>query len=327
MYGIERECDLSETVLDHLSGYEDSRPVRVGNGAFNQRQIDVYGQVLDLALLYERLGGKLSEQYRRLLRTLATFVVAHWREPDQGLWEMRGPPRHHVHGKLMSWVALDRARQLLDDDADWRGLAEQVLSEVEAKGVDLEGRHLTQVFGSAHTDAALLLAPMLGAPLEGVTIERTVAAVEQELRRGDFLLRYRSDDGLSGGEGEFLICSFWLVDAVLATGRADEARMLFDRLCAYANDVGLYAEEIDADSGAFLGNFPQAFTHLALIGSAVHLQLYERYGARGVAGSYADRAARSVGATFGWRGIWAALKQCRSVGRIRASKRSYLLWP
>jgi len=327
MYGIERECDLKESVLDHLEGYEGSRPVRVGNGAFNQRQIDVYGQVLDLALLYERLGGRLSKQYRRLLGTLAAFVAAHWREPDQSLWEMRGPPRHHVHGRLMSWVALDRASRVLPDGADLEAVAEEVLSEVAAKGVDPEGGHLTQVFGSAHADAALLLAPMLGLPLEHATLERTVAAIEQELRHGDFLLRYRSDDGLSGEEGQFLICSFWLVDALLAIGRADEARVLFDRLCAHANDVGLYAEEIDAATGAFLGNFPQAFTHLALIGSAVNLQLYERHGPSGVAGSYADRAARSVGATFGWRGMWAAIKQCGRVGRIRASQRSYLVWP
>jgi len=327
MYGIERECDLRESVLNHLEGYEGSRPVRVGNGAFSQRQMDVYGQVLDLALLYERLGGRLGEQYRRLLRTLAAFVAAHWREADQGLWEMRGPPRHHVHGKLMSWVALDRASRVLRDGADWGALAEEVLSEVAAKGVDPEGGHLTQVFGSVHTDAALLLAPMPGLPIEHATFERTVAAVEQELRRGDFLLRYRSDDGLRGQEGEFLICSFWLVDALLATGRADDARALFDRLCGHANDVGLYAEEIAAESGAFLGNFPQAFTHLALIGSAVHLQLHDRDGAAGIAGSYADRAARSIGATFGWRGMWAAIKQCSQVGRIRASKRSYLVWP
>ena len=324
MYGVERECDLSETVLDHLEGYQGSRPVRVGNGAFRQRQIDVYGQVLDLALLYERLGGRLSAQYRRLLRTLVAFVAAHWREPDQGLWEMRGPPRHHVHGKLMSWVALDRASEVLREGATWRTVADEVLSEVATEGVDAAGG---QMFGSTHTDAALLLAPMLGIPLEHATLERTVTAVERELRRGDFLLRYRSDDGLSGQEGEFLICSFWLVDALLTTGRADEARALFDRLCGHANDVGLYAEEINAENGAFLGNFPQAFTHLAPIGSAVHLQLYDQYGAAGIAGSYGDRAVRSVGATFGWRGIWAAIKQCGRVGRIRASTRSYLLWP
>ena len=327
LYGVERECDLRETVLDHLEGYGGSRPVRLGNGAFSQRQIDVYGQVLDLALLYERLGGRLSKQYRRLLRTLAAFVAAHWREPDQGMWEMRGLPRHHVHGKLMSWVALDRAGHVLRNKAECGTVADEVLREIAVKGVDPEGGHLTQVFGSAHTDAALLLAPMLAVPLEQATFERTVATVEQELRRGDFLLRYRSDDGVSGEEGEFLICSFWLVDALLATGRADEARALFDRLCGHANDVGLYAEEIDAASGTFLGNFPQAFTHLALIGSAVHLQLYDRYGAAGIAGSYADRAAASVGATFGWRGMWAALKQCGRMGRIRASRHSYLVWP
>ncbi len=327
MYGIGHEHALTETRLDHLDGYAGSRPVRSGNEAFGQRQIDVYGQILDLALLYQRLGGRLDAQYRRLLRTLATFAASHWQDPDQGLWEMRGPPQHHVHGKLMSWVALDRAGRVLRDGGDWPAAARAVLAAIEAEGIDAAGGHLTQAFGGRNTDAALLLAPMLGIPLERATIERTVAAVEQELRQGDFLRRYRGDDGLAGEEGAFLICSFWLVDALLAIGREPEARALFDRLCAAANDVGLFAEEIEPTSGAFLGNVPQAFTHLALIGSAVNLRLYEKHGSAGLAGSYADRARRSVGATFGWRGLWAALKQCRTPIRLKPSIKSCLAWP
>ena len=327
MYGIGHEHELTETRLDHLEGYAGSRPVRSGNEAYSQRQMDVYGQILDLALLYESLGGRLDEQYRRLLRTLANFAVSHWRDPDQGLWEMRGPPQHHVHGKLMSWVALDRAGRLLHDGADWSATARAVLEAIEADGVDADGGHLTQAFGSSNTDAALLLAPMLGVPLEPATLERTVAAVEQELRHGDFLWRYRAEDGLTGEEGAFLICSFWLVDALLTIGRAPEARALFDRLCASANDVGLFAEEIEPESGAFLGNIPQAFTHLALIASAVNLGLHDRHGSAGLAGSYADRARRSVGATFGWRGLWAALKQCRAPIRLWPSRKSCLAWP
>jgi GH15 family glucan-1,4-alpha-glucosidase len=300
--------------------------VRVGNGAHSQRQIDVYGQTLDLALLYQRLGGRLGEQYRRLLRTFADFVVAHWEEPDQGMWEMRGPPRHHVHGKLMSWVAMDRAGQLFEHGQDWAALAERIRAEICAKGIDHASGHLAQAFDGG-CDAAVLLAPMLGFPLEREALEQTVDTLEHALGHGDFLLRYAGPDGLAGEEGAFLICSFWLVDAKLALGREGDARALFERLVRCANDVGLYAEQIDPGSGAFLGNFPQAFTHLALIGSAVNLQLYERKGAAGVAGSYADRARRAVEATFGWRGVWAALKQSRRVGRLRSSPASKLAWP
>ena len=327
MYGMAGESELTERVLDHLEGYRASRPVRTGNGAWSQRQIDVYGQILDLALLYQRLGGRLDEQYRRLLRTFAEFVVAHWQEPDQGIWEMRGPPRHHVHGKLMSWVAMDRARQLFEDDGrDWAGVAERIRAEIVAKGLDPARGHLVQAFDGG-CDAAVLLAPMLGFPLEHEALEQTVDTLEHALGHGDFLMRYLGPDGLGSDEGAFLICSFWLVDARLALGRHDEARALFARLVRCANDVGLYAEAIDPQSGAFLGNFPQASTHLALIGSALNLQIYERRRAAGVARSYADRARRAVEATFGWRGLWAALKQSRRVGRLRSSEASKLAWP
>ena len=326
LYGIEREHELTERVLDHLDGYASSRPVRIGNGAHGQRQIDVYGQTLDLALLYRSLGGRLDEQYQRLLTTFAESVVSHWQEPDQGLWEMRGPPRHHVHGKLMSWVAMDRASRLFDDGRDWAALAVQIQDEIAAKGLDPERRHLRQAFDGG-IDAAVLLAPMLGFPAARQTLEQTIDTVEYALARGDFLRRYEGADGLPGDEGAFLIGSFWLVDAKLAIGRVAEARTLLERLVKCANDVGLYAEQIDPQSGAFLGNFPQAFTHLALIGSAVNLQLYQRKGAKALRGCYADRAKRAVEATFGWRGIWAALKQSHRVGRLRSSPASKLAWP
>jgi GH15 family glucan-1,4-alpha-glucosidase len=326
MYGIEREHALDECTLDHLEGYMASRPVRTGNGAYTQRQIDVYGQALDLALLFQALGGRIDEQYRRLLRTFADFVVAHWQEPDQGLWEMRGPPRHHVHGKLMSWAALDRASRLFEDGGRYGELAERVAAEIKASAIDPAGGHLRQSFDGG-VDAAVLLAPMLGFPAQRGTIERTIDTVERTLGRGDYVLRYLGEDGLPGEEGAFLICSFWLVDAKLSVGRVDEARALFERLVACANDVGLFAEEIEPGSGAFLGNFPQAFTHLALIGSACNLSLVERHGPKVLFGTYADRARRAVEATFGWRGVWAAIKQSRRLGRLRSSPRSKLAWP
>jgi len=326
MYGIDHASDLEEQVLDHLEGYAGSRPVRVGNGAYRQRQIDVYGETLDLALLYQTLGEPLREQYRRLLHTFAEFVAAHWCDPDQGLWEMRGPPRHHVHGKLMSWVAMDRAARLFDDAGRWRKLADTIRANIEAEAIDPAGGHLMQAYDGG-VDAAVLLAPMLGFPLAAHTLTRTIAAVEQRLGREDLVLRYRGDDGVAGEEGAFLICSFWLVDAKLAAGEVERARHQFERLLGRANDVGLYAEEVNPRDGTFLGNFPQAFTHLALINSAVNLDLYERLGADGLQGSHAHRAKRSVVATGGWRGLLASLRVAGLGARLRSSRASKLAWP
>lgn len=326
MYGIDHSHALQERVIDHLEGYESSAPVRVGNGAYLQRQIDVYGETLDLALLYQTLGEKLSVQYLRLLRTFAEYVAVHWQDPDQGLWEMRGPARHHVHGKLMSWVAMDRAARLFHDAPRWHKLADTIRADIERCAIDPVGGHLRQAYDGG-IDAAVLLAPMLAFPLDQMTLDRTIDAVEKALGQGDFVVRYRGEDGLSGEEGALLICSFWLVDAKLAAGRIEEARGLFERLLGYANDVGLYAEEVDATSGAFLGNFPQAFTHLALVNSAAHLDLYHRFGAAGLRGAHADRAKRSVIATFGWRGVAASIRFSGLGARLRSSAASKLAWP
>jgi GH15 family glucan-1,4-alpha-glucosidase len=325
MYGITREHALDEHEFDHLEGHAASRPVRIGNAAYRQRQIDVYGQVLDLALLYDRVGGSLGEQYLRLLRTLAEFIDSHWEEPDQGLWEMRGPPRQHVHGKMMSWVAAERASRLFADSDRWRDLAARIEREIKGQGIDPQG-HYRQAFDGG-VDAATLLAPLLGFPSKRSVMEATIERVRASLGRGDYLLRYEGEDGLGGDEGAFMICSFWLVDALLSVGRVDEAAALFERLLACANDVGLYAEEIHPSNGAFLGNFPQAFTHLAVIGSACNLELVKKQGPKVLFGSYADRAERAVRATFGWRGVLAAVRQSGRIGRIRSSNRSKLAWP
>jgi GH15 family glucan-1,4-alpha-glucosidase len=325
MYGIGGEPELAERTLDHLDGYMRSRPVRTGNGAHTQRQIDVYGEVLDWAYLFHTLGGRFDRGARKMLPALADYVAANWQEADQGLWEMRGPARHHVHGKMMSWVALDRAIQLLGSRPHWEEERRRILEDVQTRGVSTSGGHLLQAYDHPGTDAALLLAPVVGFPIDRGTLEATVAAVERDLRQGEFVYRYQCEDGLEGGEGAFLICSFWLADALLHLGRHGEAKVLFERLVEHANDVGLYAEEIDPQTGAFLGNFPQAFTHLALIGAAAHLDLYERRGPTAIAGSHADRARFGVGATIGWRALWAAFKATRRVGRIFPSRRSVLL--
>lgn len=324
MYGVGSETELTEHDLDHLEGYLGSRPVRIGNGAYCQRQIDIYGEILDWALLFQTVGGRLDRRARDLLEGLVGFVKTHWREPDQGLWEMRGPPRHHLHGKLMCWVTLDRALSLLGHQQDWAELRDQIEEDIRTQGINQPSNYFSQAYNLSGTDAAVLQLPMLGFPVEAELFENTINAIEVELRRGDFVMRYQTEDGFAGEEGAFLICSFWLVDALLCLNRYEAARALFERLLKYANDVGLYSEEIDPADGKFLGNFPQAFTHLALINSAINLQLFERDGPQALQGSYADRSGRSVEATLGWRGLWAAFKKSRKTGRIFSSRRSVL---
>jgi GH15 family glucan-1,4-alpha-glucosidase len=313
MYGVGAEMQLEEQLLEHLEGYRASRPVRIGNDAYKQRQIDVYGEFLDWAYLMTRLGVKFDAEDQGLFERFSDFVAAHIGEPGQGLWESRGAPRHYVYGKLMGWVALDRGLRLLGHRPHWFRVRDHLRDEILQRGVDPAGGHLLQAYDYAGTDAALLLTPMLGIPIDRSILERTIAVIELALRRGDYVQRYRTEDGLAGREGAFLICSFWLVDAYLALDRVSEARTLFERLIARANDVGLFAEEIDPESHDFLGNFPQAFTHLALIGNAIHLFLRDKYGADGLAGTHADRARRAVGAIFGWRGLWEA---CEASGRV-----------
>jgi GH15 family glucan-1,4-alpha-glucosidase len=225
---------------------------------------------------------------------------------------------------MMSWVALDRAIRLLGARSQWEEQRRRILEEIRTRGVSAAGGHLLQAYDHPGTDAALLLAPVVAFPIDRGALEATVAAVERELRHGDFVYRYKCEDGLEGGEGAFLICSFWLADALLHLGRHGEAKALFERLLECANDVGLYAEEVDPETGAFLGNFPQAFTHLALIGTAAQLDLYERHGPSALVGSHADRARFGVGATLGWRAIWSAFKATRRVGRLLSSRRSIL---
>lgn len=294
LYGIGGETEVNERELTHVAGYDGARPVRVGNGAYRQKQVDIYGEMADWALIYVALGGPLDDTLRSLVTGAADHIAAHWQEPDQGIWEMRGEARHHVHGKAMAWVALDRALHLLGPSETWKKARVDVLHALVTQGVDHSGDHLVQTFDSEDLDAALLLIPLLNIPLDKDLLSRTVAAVEARLRSNDYVHRYQSPDGLPGAEGAFLMCSFWLVDALLVVDRAHEARVLFERLLAKANDVGLYAEEVDITNGSFLGNFPQAFTHLALINSATHLQLHETGGMAALAGHNADRAKRAA---------------------------------
>lgn len=292
LYGIDGTVELSERTIDHYEGYRGSRPVRIGNEAGEQHQVDVYGQILDLIHLYCSLGGELGGRLRRIGITMADYVAAHWQEPDSGLWEPRLAPKRYVHAAIMNWVALDRAIRLFGPRPEWLVERDAIVAAVRQEGVHAGG-YLTQVFGGDDVDAAVLIAPMVDFPIDEQIIERTVDVVIDRLGHGPLVYRYKGDDGLPGHEGTFVLCAFWLVDALIWLGRFDEAKANFGALLDLGNDVGLYPEEFAAD-GTFLGNFPQAFSHLGLIHSALVLDLYAAGGKAAVRGTYADRALRET---------------------------------
>ncbi|MCX2182957.1 glycoside hydrolase family 15 protein [Streptomyces sp. SKN60] len=290
MYGPAGERRLPETTLPWLTGYADSTPVRTGNAAVDQLQLDVYGEVLDSLCRAREAGIPAQRHAWNLQLSLLGFLESTWREPDEGLWEVRGGRRHFVHSKVMAWVAADRAVRTLQDDpslpgdaARWRAMRDEIHAEVCAKGFDPERNTFTQYYGSSELDAATLLIPRVGfLPPDDPRVVGTVDAVRAELTHDGFVRRYSTSgssvDGLPGEEGTFLVCSFWLADALRLTGRLKEARELFDRLVGLCSDVGLLAEEYDPASGRQLGNFPQAFSHIGLVGTALALAAEEAAG-------------------------------------------------
>ncbi len=285
MYGIDGRRDLTETTRDELSGYAGARPVRIGNGAFDQRQNDVYGAVLDSILLHTRRSGRLPRRLWPIVQAQAECATRVWREPDQGIWEARGAPQHYVSSKLMCWIALDRAAKLAEIRGDrglraqWAATADEIRADILEHGVDERGV-LRQHYATDALDASTLLAATFGfLPNDDTRLRASVLAIADELTEHGFVLRYKTDetdDGLSGKEGTFLICSFWLVTALAIIGELQRARDLMERLLREASPLGLYAEEFDADTSRHLGNFPQAFSHLALIEAAARIILAER---------------------------------------------------
>jgi GH15 family glucan-1,4-alpha-glucosidase len=283
LYGVAGERRLPEVELGWLAGYEGARPVRIGNGAADQVQLDVYGEVLDALHLAREAGLPDDERAWAVQQALLEHLEQHWRDPDQGLWEMRGEPRHFVHSKVMAWVAFDRAAQAvaeqgLPGDADhYRQLRDAVHANVLEHGLDPGGGSFVQSYGSTEVDAALLLLPQVGfLPPDDPRVAGTVERVQSELVVDGLVRRYRtpdgsSADGVSGTEGAFLACSFWLADALALVGRWDEAQHLFERLLALVSDVGLLAEEYDPIAGRQLGNTPQAFSHVGLVNTALNL--------------------------------------------------------
>jgi len=279
MYGIDGRRDLTESTRDDLTGYAGAKPVRIGNGAFDQRQNDVFGAVLDSILLHTRHSSRLPRRLWPIVQAQADCATGVWREPDQGIWEARGKPQHYVSSKLMCWVALDRAAKLAEIRGDpqlqagWQATADEIRADILEHGV--RDGVLRQHYETDALDASTLLAAIFGfLPGDDEVLRKSVEAIAKDLTEDGFVLRYRTgetDDGLSGKEGTFLICSFWLVSALAAIGELQQARDLIERLLGVSSPLGLFAEEFDAPTGRHLGNFPQAFSHLALIEAAARI--------------------------------------------------------
>ncbi|MBI4257541.1 MAG: glycoside hydrolase family 15 protein [Thaumarchaeota archaeon] len=279
LYGVEGERYLVEEELRHLNGYKGSKPVRIGNAAYEQFQLDVYGIVVDAAYFSHRyVSSKLKDIYEEI-RNIIDLVARIWESPDRGVWEVRGEPKHYVHSKMWAWVALDRGIRLADelgyhDDGErWRPIRNRIRNDIMEKGWSKKKKAFTMYYGGNDLDASNLLMPLVGFlpathPKMKATIERTM----EELLENGLVKRYNSNDYLEGDEGAFTICSFWLVDCLTKLGQVKEATKYFEKLLSYANSLGLYSEEIDLKTGEALGNFPQAYTHMALINAATNLE-------------------------------------------------------
>ena len=282
MYGCYGERRLTEHVIDGLSGYRDSRPVRVGNGAATQSQLDVYGELLGAANLWRLAGSEMTDDGWRSIKGLVDLACVRWREPDHGLWEMRGELQHFVYSKAMCWLAVSRGIALAEaqgvhEEIDrWRAVRDEIHQSIDTHGIDPKRGCYVQSYGSTALDASLLRLPILGfIPIDEPRAQATIAAVREDLSVGSLLRRYRpeeTDDGVSGGEGSFLMASFWLVDVLVMSGKLDEAESLYRELTALSNDVGLFAEQYDAVAQEQLGNFPQAFTHISQIMAAEQIR-------------------------------------------------------
>ena len=288
MYGLGGERRLTEVELTELDGYRQSRPVRIGNGAHDQFQLDIYGELLDSAHLYRVFGGEMDPEYWAFLVRVVDFVIDHWRDSDEGIWETRGERQHFVFSKVMCWVAIDRAikaARALDlpgDVALWRRVRKEIKEDVLAHGYDAERGAFVQAYGRKNLDASTLMLPLFGfIKADDPRMRSTIEAIERELTSPQgFVYRYKGfHDGLHGGEGTFTVCTFWLADNLIALGEVDRARALFETLLSYGNDLGLFSEEVDPESREMLGNFPQAFSHMGLINTAVQLDRAERLAA------------------------------------------------
>ncbi|HYA67445.1 MAG TPA: glycoside hydrolase family 15 protein, partial [Acidimicrobiales bacterium] len=299
MYGPAGERRLDEWEIYWLPGYEGSRPVRIGNAASGQFQLDVYGEVMSALFEANRVGDPLTAATWDLQTALVEFLETGWKEPDDGIWEVRGPRRLFTHSKVMAWVAIDRAVKTIEQAPGidgpverWRTLRDAIHGEVSEKGYNEQVGSFTQYYGSDALDASLLMIPLVGfLPASDARVVSTIEAIERELTEGGFVLRYRAAeahevDGLAGREGAFLACSFWMADCLDLIGRHDDALALFERLAGLRNDLGLLAEEYDVVLGRQVGNFPQAFSHVSLVNTAYNLSGHAAMGSEGLRDKY-----------------------------------------
>jgi GH15 family glucan-1,4-alpha-glucosidase len=278
MYGLHGQLDLEEQVLNHMSGYRDSAPVRIGNAAVNQRQLDVYGELINAFHDTRRYGEEISQEDWHFIRIIADHVCQIWNTEDSGIWEVRGGPRHFTYSKLMCWVALDRSIELAEKGGfeaplqRWTGTREEIRQAILERGFNQKQNSFVQSFGSQALDATSLLIPVVGfLPPDDTQVQRTIEATLQHLTVNGLVHRYLGDDGLPGQEGAFVLCTFWLVDALILSGQVEKAEELFLNALHYISPLGLFAEEIDPESGHQLGNYPQALSHIGLMNSALRL--------------------------------------------------------
>ncbi|MFO0753629.1 MAG: glycoside hydrolase family 15 protein [Thermodesulfovibrionales bacterium] len=278
LYSLHGDAELEEEELGHLSGYRNSRPVRIGNAAHRQVQLDVFGELIQAVYDTTRYGVDIAPEDWPHLDGILNYVCFHWKEKDQGIWEPRCAPRHYTHSKLMCWVALDRGIRIVEnlslerDLGDWKRVREEIREALLTRGFNKKMNSFVQFFGAEELDASSLLIPLMEfLPFDDPRVQGTVDAVMKNLMKNGFVYRYRNDDGVQGGEGCFLLCTFWLVDVLALSGRREEAREIFSALCKYTSPLGLLSEEIDPDTGELLGNYPQAYSHIGLINSALYL--------------------------------------------------------
>ena len=304
MYGVDGETELKERHLEHVEGYCQSQPVRIGNAAYTQRQVDIYGEMLNQAFLYQILDGPLEPGECQIFSELADHVAAHWQEPGHSIWEIRTQPRQYVYSKIMCWVALDRAIRLFGEKQPWCQARDAIYHAVLENGIAQNQNYLTQTFAGTELDAAVLLTPLLGFPIARSTFERTVDAIQATLSEDGYVKRYQTSDGLSGDEGAFVVCNFWLVDALLFLNRREEAMALYERLLSQTNDVGLLPEELNPKTQAFLGNFPLALSHIGLIRSALILDLYDAHHLKNEQVFTTDSARQTTDAMGGLLSSW-----------------------
>jgi GH15 family glucan-1,4-alpha-glucosidase len=324
LYGLDGASETPERIIKGVRGYMGSSPVRVGNDAYKQRQLDIFGEFADWAYLHKQLGGQLSEALLNKIEETAELVKEVWKEKDHGLWEVRGELEDFTYSKVMCWVALDRAESLLESPGKYQSAKRQIEIFLEENCI-FEGR-LKKSVQNPELDASLLLVKIVGYPIDENVYDNTVTAIMAELSDGTFIKRYNCDDGLTGQEGEFLACSFWGVNAYLFLGKEEEAKKMFEKITTCFNDVGLLSEEIDTSSLNFLGNFPQALSHLAFIETASYFELYAKGGREALQGCHGDRVRNLHTTLHGPRAVWDFIIKEKNFKKLFPSRSSILEW-